>query len=142
MIKDAETIYIGIRDTDKLVHTGNNNSLLELAIKGTAQAKLLAPVDLGQLRNSIQYRTGAGKTGGATELENELPTAQKDTALVGTPVEYGVYQEFGTRNVAPQPYLRPSIAILAGESPAVVKAKTNEEFEKGPLKYGVERVKF
>lgn len=39
----------------------------------------------------------------ATELETEAVYA------VGTPIEYGVHQEFGTSFHAPQPYLRPAV---------------------------------
>lgn len=55
-----------------------------------ADAKALAPVDTGNLRNSIGSEVGL--------LEAEIgPTA-----------EYGGYVEEGTSRMAPQPYLRPA----------------------------------
>lgn len=50
-----------------------------------------APVDTGNLRNSIGYGTS----------ENEMQ--------VGTNVEYAPYQELGTYKMAAHPYLRPAI---------------------------------
>jgi HK97 gp10 family phage protein len=53
-----------------------------------AHAKELAPVDTGNLRNSIQ-----------TDIEGPLK------ATVGTNVEYAQYQEFGTRYQKGTPFL-------------------------------------
>lgn len=64
-----------------------------LAVEG--QAKALAPVDTGALRNSIQ-----------TELEGDL------TAHVVVGVEYAEYVEHGTYKMAPQPYLTPAAALV------------------------------
>ncbi len=50
-------------------------------------AKRYAPVDTGRLRNSI-HREG-------------------DSIVVSAP--YAGYVEFGTRNMAPQPFLRPAL---------------------------------
>lgn len=61
-----------------------------------SKAKQLAPWEYGVLSNSIaaeRVRVGVWK--------------------VGTNVEYAVYQEFGTVNMAAQPYLGP--ALLAAE---------------------------
>ena len=54
-------------------------------------AKELAPVDTGNLRNSIDTQMSA---------ENEVQ--------VGSNVEYAKYQELGTSRNRPQPYLRPA----------------------------------
>src|SRR6185369_2539391 len=56
-----------------------------------AEAKTLAPVDTGMLRNSIQ-----------TDIEGPLK------ATVGTNVEYAAYQEFGTRHQKGTPFLTPA----------------------------------
>lgn len=55
-------------------------------------AKLACPVDTGRLRNSISH------------------THDKNTAYVGTNVEYAPYVEMGTVNTDAQPYLKPAIA--------------------------------
>lgn len=59
-------------------------------IEGGAKQK--APVDTGQLRNSI-----------ASSMESEL------TGVVSVGAEYGGYVELGTRYMAAQPYLKPSV---------------------------------
>lgn len=72
------------------------------AYKIEADAKLLAPVDTGHLRMSIN-----------TEISNTGLSAE-----IGTNVDYSVYVEFGTRYMHPQPFM----------IPAAIKNK--DEFEK------------
>lgn len=62
------------------------------AFEVEAYAKQVVPVDTGNLRNSIH-----------TTMEGEL------TAKVGTHVGYAAYVEFGTRWMAPRPYLIPAV---------------------------------
>jgi len=62
-----------------------------------ARAQALAPVRTGALRNSIAYVVAYNEAGGRHTLSIQ----------VGVP--YGVYQEFGTRNMAPHPYIRPAL---------------------------------
>lgn len=61
-----------------------------------AQAKSRAPVDTGTLRASIQAR-------------QVRPMVWE--VVVG--VEYGVYQEFGTRYQAGKPFMRPAVWAVA-----------------------------
>ena len=87
---------------------GNEAALVSACIKVEAQAKSLAPVDKGGLRSSIGYKT-------ATKSSGSLDVSPKDNeGFVGTNVFYGIYQEFGTRFMAPQPFLRPAAQILKG----------------------------
>lgn len=60
-----------------------------------AQAKMLAPVDTGMLRASIQA----------------FAVAPRHWAVV-VGVEYGVYLEYGTRHNAPQPFMMPAKDIV------------------------------
>lgn len=107
------------------------------SIKVTAQAKELCPVAPylgGNLKGSIQYKTGDGKAGGL-ENENQLnENPQGLSAVVGTPVEYGIYQEFGTRKMDAQPYMRPAIDIITKGSS--INAALRKAFHDG-----VKRVK-
>lgn len=59
-------------------------------------AKLLAPVDTGNLKNSITHSDlrSIGHAGGEVEIG---PTAN-----------YGYFMEYGTSRVAPQPYMNPA----------------------------------
>lgn len=66
------------------------------AARITRDAKILAPVDTGNLRASIGADiTGDGRTGSIT-------------AEIGPTADYGVYVELGTSRMAPQPYLFPA----------------------------------
>lgn len=61
-----------------------------------ADAKALAPVDTGNLRNSISTTIGGdGRTGAMT-------------AEVGPTAEYGIYQEYGTSTQPGTPFLGPA----------------------------------
>ena len=60
-------------------------------------AKKLAPVDTGNLRNSITHT-----------VDEEEPAA-----YIGTNVEYAPYQELGTIHMAAQPFLKPAVAANA-----------------------------
>ena len=54
-------------------------------------ATLNAPVDTGNLRSSIDYEVGT------------------DDAEIFTPVQYAAHVEYGTSNMAAQPFIRPAI---------------------------------
>jgi len=149
---DSEVVVSTIKNITKLIETGDKESLLSLAIRGASQAKLLANFSkgyqTGQTKNSIQVLTGydarygMNDSGGlAAEKELAVPL-KKNEAAVGATTAHAIYPEFGTRKQAPQPYLRPSMALVAGEAERVVEAKMKYEFAKGPLKYGQSRVKF
>ena len=56
-----------------------------------SDAKQMAPVDTGRLRNSIEHHPEGN-----------------DTMVVGTDVEYAIYQEMGTSRMKAQPFLKPS----------------------------------
>ena len=121
---------------------------LEIAIAVTAQAKMLAPVDMGQLRNSIMYKTpvtsGGFNDGSGDPAPKQITVIpREDEAYVGTNLDYAPYQEFGTRAMAPQPYLRPAIdVVVKGTSVARVLAKINQETMRGALRKGQKRETF
>ncbi len=87
-----------IRHFDMAKHTREQASKMihsaTLAIEG--QAKLNAPYKTGLLRRSITHEV--------SELEG----------AVGTNVEYAEHQEYGTRYMDAQPYLRPAVDEIAG----------------------------
>lgn len=56
-----------------------------------SEAKQMAPVDTGRLRNSIEHHPEG-----------------TDTMVVETDVEYAVYQEMGTRYQTGTPFMQPS----------------------------------
>lgn len=87
--------------------TGQIGSAMAAAVKKTAlgieeSAKEMAPVDTGNLQNSISTTiTGDGRFG-------------QMTAEIGPTAEYAVYQEFGTQDeegnarTPPHPFMNPA----------------------------------
>jgi len=80
----------------------------------TAQAKLLAPVDDGHLKNSIMWKVQKSKGGNEGEREIDV-NPQKFEGYVGSAVSYSIYQEFGTKHTPAQPYLRPSVFVVESQ---------------------------
>lgn len=82
--------------------------LVETCAKIESDAKTMAPVDTGALRNSIEF-----------EGEGEL------TYIVHDGVEYGVFNELGTRFMAAHPFFIPAVEknaeTLASKLPGVLR---------------------
>lgn len=118
---------VSIKDYTAKSIKGNSQgaelAILEQAIMVTAQAKALAPVDQGQLRSSIGFITSLAKSGKLSA------SPKKYEGYVGTPTEYAIYQEFGTRKMSPKPFLRPALGVLSGsakEIKMILKQNMNE----------------
>lgn len=79
---------------DEQFHAELVQMITSIAVVITEEAKRLAPVDTGRLRDSIEY------TVNETDLSTEIGPRG---------VEYGLYQEMGTSKMSAQPYLRPAI---------------------------------
>lgn len=65
-------------------------ALEAVGLQAEGYAKLLCPVDTGNLRNSISH------------------TQDGESAYIGTNVEYAAYVEMGTSRSRAQPYLKPA----------------------------------
>lgn len=85
-VKDNTDEVMAVRD--KAVR----KALEMIGLQCEGYAKLICPVDTGRLRNSITHTQ-----------------EDKDTELVGSPVEYAPYVEYGTVKMSAQPYLRPAV---------------------------------
>ena len=71
------------------------------------QAKALAPVDTGRLKNSLSWATNTAQEG---DISN--PKAL-NTCVVGTNVEYAPYMEYGTVRIpSGRPFLRPALRVM------------------------------
>lgn len=110
---------VEVKDYTKLairaVRKATFEGVIQTAVEVTAQAKDLCPVaDYmgGNLKGSIQWQADGGKEGGLENGNKLNVSIPKEGAVVGTPVHYGVYQEFGTRKMNAQPFLRPAIDII------------------------------
>lgn len=62
-----------------------------------ARAQALAPVKTGALRASIYYLVQYNESGGRHVLH------------IRADVPYAIFQEFGTRNIPPHPFIRPAL---------------------------------
>lgn len=68
-------------------------ALEAIGLQAEGYAKMLCPVDTGNLRNSITHQV-----------------VPEDGAVhIGTNVEYAAYVEYGTSKTKAQPYLEPAI---------------------------------
>lgn len=77
-------------------------ALRKTAFDIEADAKILAPIDTGNLRNSISTTvTGDGRHG-------------QMSAEIGPTAEYGIYQEYGTSTQPGKPYLTPAFDRRVG----------------------------
>lgn len=86
---------------DGQIEKGAETVMGKAAADITRDAKTLAPVDTGNLKNSISY-SGSG-------LEYEVaPTA-----------EYAIYQELGTSRAPAQPFMAPA---LERNTPGIMSA--------------------
>ena len=108
---------------------GAKRSILETCIKVHAQATALAPVDFGQLKNSLMYTVADKEAGFNSQGGESAPSSQKITSrpkelegYVGTNSDHW-YPEFGTRYQVAQPFLRPAGEIVAGSNPGEVVKK-------------------
>ena len=68
-------------------------------------AKLLCPVDTGNLRNSITHTQ-----------------ADETTEAIGSAVEYAAYVELGTQRTKAQPYLKPAVTNHISEYKAIAES--------------------
>jgi len=134
-------------DAKAAVKEGTKEGMVECAIKVVGLAKSTSPVLNGRLRNSIMWKSsdkegGLNNSGGEKAQALETKAGDMDV-LVGSNVEYSTYQEFGTRYIPPQPFLRPAIAIHGfGADAQQTMKKRAEEVMKGKLEEGQDRVKF
>jgi hypothetical protein len=131
-------------DPKKAVKLALNPSSLNIGVAIASQAKLLAPVDHGQLRNSLSVSTlnetkllNDGRFSPKTspmEYAEELDTQglKANEAYVGSNSDHTIYMEYGTVKVVAQPFLRPSTElIVGGDTPAnIIMRYCNEQMER------------
>lgn len=89
--------------------------LRKTALDIEGDAKQIAPVDTGALKNSISTSIdGDGRFGFMT-------------AEIGPTVEYGIYQEYGTSVMAAQPYMGPAFdRRIGGYTSALAQAAAEQ----------------
>jgi len=121
--------------------SGIRAAIVQTMVNVRGQAVALAPVDKGQLRNSIMWRKGwesdvfnFSREGGLNEAGGgEQATAKigiqpsGNEGVVGTGLEYATYQEFGTRFMPAQPYMRPAADAVRGASASQIAKKWGKD---------------
>jgi len=110
-----------------------SNLMIGAAI--ASQAKLLAPVDYGQLRNSLSA-SNTSRTELLNNMAGEKADAldtqglKEDEVYVGSNSDHAVAQEYGVgeRHMIAQPFLRPAMeTIVLRKDPAEIFAKYGRE---------------
>jgi HK97 gp10 family phage protein len=125
--------HIDTRELDRIAANSDKTAeqiLRRLAFEVEADAKQMAPIDTGALRNSIYtvteksdgYGDASGKAmGSAWKKAGQIretephPAPGKGEARVGPCVNYAEYQEFGTSKMPAHPYLIPALEKVRGK---------------------------
>lgn len=76
------------------IREGAAQACIKAGADTQSRAEARAPVDTGNLQNSITRRT--------TRRKNQVET------VVGPEADYGIYVELGTSRMAAQPFMNPS----------------------------------
>ena len=119
------------------VHTAVANGVrmsnMEIGVAIASQAKLLAPVDMGQLRNSLSA-SNTSRTEMLNNMSGEKAEAldtqglKDDETYVGSNSDHAIFQEYGTVKQPAQPYLRPAMeAVVQRKTPAEIFEKYGRE---------------
>lgn len=118
---------------------GAQATIVQTMIHITRDAKLAAPVDFGQLRMSIMWRKGWGSdtfnfppedgfnVGDGQAAEKKIDEPSGLVGYVGTAVEHGVYQEFGTRHMPAQPFMRLAADAVRGATAGEIARRWGPE---------------
>ncbi len=122
-------------------------SNLEIGVAIASQAKTLAPVDQGQLRNSLSATSLRGENKLLNDHQGEQAEPldrsglKNDEVYVGSNSDHAIFQEFGTIKAVAQPFLRPAEEIITqGSRPADIYAKFSREQMEKELKERKEKL--
>ncbi len=115
------------------VANGKEISNLMIGAAIASQAKLLAPVDMGQLRNSLSA-SNTSRTEMLNNMAGEKAEAldtqglKDDEVYAGSNSDHAIFQEYGTVKQPAQPYLRPAMeAVVQRKTPAEIFEKYGRE---------------
>lgn len=112
---------------------GLKAAIVTTLVRIHAEATVRAPVDTSQLRTSLMWKKGwtndafnfPNQAGGGNERQIDKPSGLE--GVVGTAVTHGIYQEFGTRKMKAQPYLRPAVDAVRGASASEIARQWGPE---------------
>jgi hypothetical protein len=111
------------------------NTVFGYGIVLQSHAVSYCPYKDGRLRASITVKTktkvNPSPKSGPTEPDDFIDTPiQEDEAYVGTNVIYGPAQEFGYKNMPPQPFMRPAADAAQGKALEIGIRNGRQEFKK------------
>lgn len=95
-------------------------------------AKKKAPKRFGYLKKSIKYAASKSGTNARVYVDGksfEEPRAHTKTGTV-RPANYAHLVEFGTRDAAPQPFMRPALAENRAAAMSALTAEARKQFDK------------
>ena len=101
------------KDAIRAVDEANERGILHFCIAIQGHARDLSPYQTGFLRSSITYKTMLSNGGGKVPL---TVNPKKGIGFVGSNVSYALYQEFGTKNMSANAFLRPAGLIAKNPS--------------------------
>ena len=116
-------------DAKSAVKAALSPSSLAIGVAIASQAKALAPVKEGQLRNSLSAssltKTVLLNNRQGNKAEALETTGLKDSEVyVGSNSDHTIFQEYGTINQPAQPFLRPAEELIMGrKEPAEIVKK-------------------
>ena len=122
-------------DFREILEVATERGLVKVGAHLEGLAVELAPVATGRLRGSIVYATKFDKSKWRSPAENkDIISGPKDdrTLHVGTAVKYAEYQEYGTRKMPAQSYLRPAMDL----SKDIAQKLFSAEIKKTIKEYG------
>jgi HK97 gp10 family phage protein len=93
------------------LNNGMERALEAIGAQVENYAKMLCPVDTGNLRNSITH----------------VVEPSEDAVYIGSAVEYAAYVEVGTSRSKAQPYLEPAVMDHTDEYEQIAKEQLSSE---------------
>jgi HK97 gp10 family phage protein len=96
-----------------LLVKATREAIVQVASDIENEAKIRAPVDTGNLQESIYYKSDRLSTASTgPNRYPELPAPDENTVIVAVGATYGVYLEYGTSRMPAQPFFLPSILAV------------------------------
>ena len=123
----VQVFYKKFGDPMKGADEGIDKAINESLARIRTEAVDSAPVKSGDLRLSMTYKGPNGEQEGPGGLTEKL---KKHQGVVGSPLYYASYVNFGTRKQRPQPFFSAAVALEAGRSKTEVIKKINESMNK------------
>jgi len=122
------------KDYEKAVENATERALAQIGVTIEGSAIANSPIKSGRLRGSLTFATkkDSDRTRAPAEQGDAVSTpATKYTLHVGTNVNYAQHVEYGTRNMAAQPFLRRALHDNRGKLLKGYKAEIHKGLKSG-----------